>query len=65
MGTEALARAPAGRDAHELLAERGVAETWRRSIAEALALIDLLDERLAPLERELHQLRSMTSASCC
>jgi transposase len=40
-------------DAHELLAERGVAETWRRSIAEALALIDLLDERLAPLE--LHE----------
>jgi transposase len=42
-------------DAHELLAERGVAKTWRRSIAEALALIDLLDERLAPLERELHE----------
>ena len=40
-------------DAMQLLAERGVEETWRRSIAEALAVIDLLDERLAPLEREL------------
>ena len=45
-------RAP---DAVELLAERGVDETWRRSIAEALAVIDLLDERVAPLERELRQ----------
>jgi transposase len=42
-------------DAMELLAERGVGETWRRSISEALAVIDLLDERLAPLERELRQ----------
>lgn len=40
-------------DALELLADHGVDETWRRSIAEALAVIDLLDERLAPLEREL------------
>ena len=37
----------------ELLADRGVEETWRRSVAEALAVIDLLDERVAPLEREL------------
>jgi transposase len=42
-------------DAMELLAERGVDETWRRSIAEALAVIDLLDERVAPLERDLRQ----------
>ena len=28
-------------------------EVWRRSVAEALAVIDWLDERLAPLEREL------------
>jgi transposase len=42
-------------DAMELLADRGVEETWRRSISEALAVIDLLDERLAPLERELRQ----------
>ena len=42
-------------DAIELLAERGVEETWRRSIVEALAVIDLLDERVAPLERELRQ----------
>jgi len=39
-------RAP---DAMELLAARGVEQTWRRSIAEALAVIDLLDERIAPL----------------
>jgi transposase len=45
-------RAP---DALELLAERGVEQTWRRSIAEALTVIDLLDERVAPLERELRQ----------
>jgi transposase len=43
-------RAP---DAMELLAARGVEETWRRSIAEALAVIDLLDERIAPLQAEL------------
>ena len=38
-----------------MLADRGVDETWRRSIAEALAVIDLLDERVGPLERELRQ----------
>jgi transposase len=42
-------------DAMELLADRGVEQTWRRSIAEALAVIDLLDERVAPLEHELRQ----------
>jgi transposase len=42
-------------DAMRLLADRGVEETWRRSIAEALAVIELFDERLAPLERELRQ----------
>jgi hypothetical protein len=42
-------------DGMELLADRGVEETWRRSIVEALAVIDLLDERVAPLERELRQ----------
>jgi transposase len=43
-------RAP---DAMELLAARGVEETWRRSIVEALAVIDLLGERIAPLRAEL------------
>ena len=43
-------RAP---DAIELLAARGVEETWRRSIAEALAVIDLLDGRIAPLQQQL------------
>ena len=42
-------------DAMQLLADRGVEATWRRSIAEALAVIELFDERLAPLERELRQ----------
>ncbi len=42
-------------DAMQLLTDRGVEETWRRSIAEALAVIELFDERLAPLERELRQ----------
>lgn len=42
-------------DVDEFLTERGVEETWRRSIAEAIAVIELLDERLAPLERELHE----------
>jgi transposase len=40
-------------DAMELLEARGVPEVWRRSVAEALAVIDLLDQRIAPLEREL------------
>jgi transposase len=40
-------------DAMELLAARGVEQTWRRSIAEALAVIDLLDQRIAPLHEEL------------
>jgi transposase len=40
-------------DGKELLADRGVEETWRRSVAEALTVIDLLDERVAPLERDL------------
>jgi transposase len=39
--------------AMELLAARGVEETWRRSIAEALAVIELLDKRIAPLHEEL------------
>jgi transposase len=40
-------------DAMELLARRGVPEVWRRSIAEALAVIALLDARIAPIDREL------------
>jgi len=40
-------------DAMALLEARGVPAVWRRSIAEALALIDLLDARIAPLDREL------------
>jgi transposase len=40
-------------DGLALLESRGVPEVWRRSIVEALAVIDWLDGRLAPLEREL------------
>jgi transposase len=40
-------------DGLELLERRGMAEVWRRSIAECLAVIDFLDERLEPLEAEL------------
>lgn len=37
----------------DALAERGVPEVWRASIAEAAAVIDLLDTRLAPIDAEL------------
>jgi transposase len=40
----------------EELAERGVPEVWRRSIAEAVAVIDLLDRRLVPIDAELLEL---------
>jgi transposase len=40
-------------DGLELLERRGMPEVWRRSIAECLAVIDFLDERLRPLEAEL------------
>jgi transposase len=40
-------------DRDELLIERGVPEVWRRSIAEAVAVVRALDERLIPLEQEL------------
>jgi hypothetical protein len=37
----------------ELLETRGVPGVWRGSVAEALEVIELLDERIAPLDREL------------
>jgi transposase len=43
-------------DAMQLLAERGIPAVWRRSIGEALELIDLLDSRIARLEQELRPL---------
>jgi hypothetical protein len=43
-------RAP---DAMGQLEQRGVPEVWRRSIVEALAVIDLLDERITPIDQEL------------
>ncbi len=43
-------------DREELLIERGVPEVWRRSIAEAVAVVAMLDQRLIPLEQELRPL---------
>jgi transposase len=43
-------------DAMAMLEERGLPEVWRRSVAEALAVIDLLDARIASLEAELRPL---------
>jgi transposase len=43
-------------DAMALLEARGVNAVWRRSIAEALGVIELLDHRIAPLEAELYRL---------
>src|SRR4051794_14065140 len=43
-------------DRDELLAELGVPEVWRRSIAEAVAVVGELDQRLIPLECELRPL---------
>ena len=36
-----------------ILHQRGVPEVWRQSLAEALAVIDLLDARIGPIDREL------------
>jgi len=40
-------------DGLELLERRGVPEVWPRSVAEALGVIDELDRRVEPLDREL------------
>jgi transposase len=39
--------------ASQLLERHGMSAVWRDSIEEALAVIDMLDARIAPLEREL------------
>jgi transposase len=41
------------REGLELLAGSGMPAVWQRSIEEALAVIELLDARIAPLEKEL------------
>ena len=43
-------------DAMQLLEDRGIPAVWRRSIQEALEVIDVLDGRIAPLEQELRPL---------
>jgi transposase len=40
-------------DGLTLLERAGVPEVWRRPVSECLALIDFLDERIAPLDAEL------------
>jgi transposase len=40
-------------DAMTLLEQRGVPPVWRRSIAEALDVIELLDARIGPIDAEL------------
>jgi len=40
-------------DGLSLLERAGVPEVWRRSVSECLAVIDFLDARLHPLDREL------------
>jgi transposase len=40
-------------DGLSVLERAGVPEVWRRSVSECLTLIDFLDARLEPLEREL------------
>lgn len=51
-------------DAGELLERRGVPDVWRRSVAEAVAVVDQLDARLAPLERELRPLARADARVC-
>jgi transposase len=46
-------RAP---EAMTLLAHQGMRAVWRRSIAEALDVIDLLDARITPIDDELRPL---------
>jgi transposase len=45
-------------DGLTLLERAGMPEVWRRSIGECLALIDFLDERIAPLDAELRPFAS-------
>jgi len=44
------------RDPMTLLERRGLPQVWRRSVAEALAVVDMLDARIAALEAELRPL---------
>jgi transposase len=43
-------------DGLELLEQHGMLAVWRRSVAEAVAVVDLLDRRLQALDRELEPL---------
>jgi len=44
------------RGAEQRLADRGIPEVWRRAAAEGVAGVDVVDQRLLPLERELRPL---------
>ena len=41
------------KDGPELVACSGIPQVWQRSIEEALAIVELLDRRIAPLDKEL------------
>jgi transposase len=49
--------------AAELLERHGMPAVWRDSIAEALAVIEILDARITPLEQELWPLARTESAA--
>ena len=51
----------------DALAERGVPEVWRASISEAIAVIDVLDARIAPIDADLvaPRARAMSARCCC
>ena len=49
-------------DPMSLLERRGLPEVWRRSVAEALTVVDMLDARIAGLEAELRPLSSCRSS---
>jgi transposase len=49
LGADRLRR----KDGPELLARSGIPAVWRRSINESLTVVELLDQRIAPLDKEL------------
>ena len=49
-------------NAMTLLEQRGVPPVWRRSIAEALAVIELLDARIGPIDAEARPARARRHA---
>ena len=52
-------------DPMAILEQRGLPAVWRRSVAEALAVIDFLDARIAQLDAELSPIGVMTHGCSC